>query len=436
MKRAGQARSNHPSQRVAPLAYMSAAGLLSLALAFPFALMVFEPALMFERGWEQYVGTGIYLWATLTLVSELWRLWTNERAFDQAPALLEKPETIRPDDRRLLPARLRILSAHAAERVPALQLMELNRESSALDQEHDHGRFTINRYILYLLPVIGFIGTVEGISKALVNIGKVLPMVKDLDGFLSNLSSVTAALQIAFDSTLLALFLSAALMLVQTLVIRRSDDLLARVDGWVVENVLPRLGTLGAAPDPLASLAEPLARWQESLHDHTLRSTTALENLAHRLDAGLGAPIAQFASAIDQLNTALGGLERGAASLARIDQPLSTLGEAADAWKRAAAALVRIEQAIAHLGAPDDQLDAIRRGVDRSGLAIEALSGQFSAAFEKSNRATQEQLAQTLGRLKDALELLQVSIEQGNSLYRSIVKRMLAYPNLPDERAA
>ena len=54
---------------------------------------------------------------------------------------------------------------------------------------------------------------------------------------------MTAALQIAFDSTLLALFLSAALMLVQTLVFRRSEDLLARVDRWVVDHVLPRVGT-------------------------------------------------------------------------------------------------------------------------------------------------------------------------------------------------
>src|SRR4029078_1289698 len=116
------------------------------------------------------------------------------------------------------------------------QLMELIREASSLDQEQAAGRFTLTRYILYLLPVIGFIGTVEGISKALMNISRVLPMVKDLDGFMGNLTSVTSALQIAFDSTLLALFLSAALMLVQTLVYRRAEDLLARVDRLVVEH--------------------------------------------------------------------------------------------------------------------------------------------------------------------------------------------------------
>ena len=128
--------------------------------------------------------------------------------------------------------------------------MEVNREASGLDQEHMAGRFTLTRYILYLLPVIGFIGTVEGISKALMNISKVLPLVKDLDAFLNNLTGVTSALQIAFDSTLLALFLSAALMLVQTLIFRKSEELLARVDRWVVEHVLPGVGTQRPAGRP------------------------------------------------------------------------------------------------------------------------------------------------------------------------------------------
>ena len=64
--------------------------MLALALAFPVALMIFNPTLMFERGWEQYVGTCIYFWAVLTLGRELLRLWRNERAFDDAPALLEQ----------------------------------------------------------------------------------------------------------------------------------------------------------------------------------------------------------------------------------------------------------------------------------------------------------------------------------------------------------
>ena len=52
--------------------------------------MIFNPTLMFERGWEQYVGTGIYFWAVVTLCRELWRLWRNEQAFEDSPALLKR----------------------------------------------------------------------------------------------------------------------------------------------------------------------------------------------------------------------------------------------------------------------------------------------------------------------------------------------------------
>ena len=60
---------------------------------------------------------------------------------------------------------------------------------------------------------------------------------------------------------------------------------------------------------------------------------------------------------------------------------------------------------------------------------IESLAGSWSAAYERSSRATQEQLAHSLTSLKDALELLNVSMEQGNALYRNIVKKLF------DERA-
>src|SRR5215831_17869391 len=67
------------------LAYVGTLAMLALALAFPVGLMLFNPTLMFERGWEQYVGTSIYLWAVITLGRELVRLWRNERAFEDSP---------------------------------------------------------------------------------------------------------------------------------------------------------------------------------------------------------------------------------------------------------------------------------------------------------------------------------------------------------------
>ncbi len=387
-------------------AYLVTLAMLGLALAFPIALMVLNPTLMFERGWEQYVGTAIYIWAVLTLSRELLRLWKDERAFAEAETLRAHPETIAEDDPRLLPGRIRGLAGHA-EGASAAALMELNREASGLDQEHTAGRFTLTRYILYLLPVIGFIGTVEGISKALMNISKVLPMVKDLDGFMNNLTGVTSALQIAFDSTLLALFLSAALMLAQTLVHRRAEDLLARLDRWVVDHLLPKGGA--AASGDIAALGPQLER---------------IEGLLSTLADRITPPVNRFAEAIDRLPPALSGLERGAEAIGRLGADLSDLGQTGESVRKGVLSLARIETALVEGAGPDEQLEQIRRGVERSCAATEGLAGQFSNAFERNSRATQEQLARTLNSLKDAIDLLQVSMEQGNALYRNIVKKM------------
>jgi biopolymer transport protein ExbB/TolQ len=423
--------------------YLGTAAMLILALLFPVGLMLFNPTLMFERGWEQYVGTGIYLWAVLTLSRELIRLRRDEQAFDDAPGLLKRlnaamargtsrdgsttPRTVADDDRRVLTRRVRQLVNYLKEsRSPSVtQLMEVNLEGSCLDQEQAAGRFTLTRYILYLLPVIGFIGTVEGISKALMNISKVLPMVKNLDGFLTNLTGVTAALQIAFDSTLLALFLSAALMLVQTLVYRRSEDLLARVDGWVVEHVLPGVGNDDPWADRLAEVIGPhLDELGEKLTRLLEPSVRSLQDQALRLSESLKVPIAEFAAEVRRLPDALADFKQGAQTIGRIGTDLEAIGSASASLQRGVASLSQIEVALGQVGTANIQLDEIRRGLERTGSAIESLAGTWTAAYERSSRATQEQLARSLTSLKDALELLNVSMEQGNALYRSIVKKL------------
>ncbi|MDG3004803.1 MotA/TolQ/ExbB proton channel family protein [Paludisphaera mucosa] len=420
-------------------AYLAASALLALAFLFPISLMVFDPTLMFERGWEQYVGTGIYFWAVLTLAAELRRLWRDEQAFDDAPALLKglgamlKSNAAPAEakavavDGRVLPMRVRQLAVFAREArsAPAEQLMEVNREASGLDQEHAAGRFTLTRYILYLLPVIGFIGTVEGISKALMKISEVLPMVKDLDAFLGNLTGVTSALQIAFDSTLLALFLSASLMLVQTLVFRLAERHLARVDRWVVEHVLPGVGSRDPMGDRLEDLIGPhVERLRNDLASILEPAARALQGEAEKIGRSLNAPVELLATAVDKLPASLSAFQQGAEAIGRVGGEFEVLEAFGEASRRSASSLSRIEDALARTDEPDPQLQEIKRALDRNTAAVEGMAASWSSAYEKSSRTTQEQLAKTMNNLKDALDLINVSIEQANSLYRNIVKRM------------
>jgi ABC-type transporter Mla subunit MlaD len=138
----------------------------------------------------------------------------------------------------------------------------------------------------------------------------------------------------------------------------------------------------------------------------------------------LGAQIQLFARAVDTLPSALHGFQRGAEAIGRIGADLDALGTAGESLRRGVASLGRIESALASGGAPGQQLDEIKRGIDRTCAAIETLSNSWALAYERSSRATQEQLARTLNSLKDAIDLLNVSMEQGNALYRNIVKKM------------
>ena len=121
----------------------------------------------------------------------------------------------------------------------------------------------------------------------------------------------------------------------------------------------------------------------------------------------------------------LASFRQGALAIGRIGADLEAIGSASDSLRYGVASLTRIENRLSpEMGRTGAQLDEIRRGLERTGAGIESLAGSWSAAYERSSRATQEQLARSLNSLKDALEMLNVSMEQGNALYRNIVKKL------------
>ena len=171
-------------------------------------------------------------------------------------------------------------------------------------------------------------------------------------------------------------------------------------------------------------IAPHLERLRTELATILAPAARSLQVEAEKIGESLRAPVAQLAASMDQLPASMAAFQQGAAAIGRLGNELEVLETAGDAMKRGAATLSRIETALAQSDTSDPQLEEIRRGLDRATLAIESLSSSWASAYEKSSRTTQEQLARTLNSLKDALELINVSIEQGNSLYRNIVKKL------------
>ena len=110
-------------------------------------------------------------------------------------------------------------------------------------------------------------------------------------------------------------------MLVQTLVYKRSEDLLGRVDRWVVEMVLPKVSS--AQEHPLAAgVSEALAPHLEAMRRDLVAAlepaTRSLQDLCARMGDGLGPHVERFADSVDRLPMALSGLHEGAQAINRV----------------------------------------------------------------------------------------------------------------------
>jgi len=106
----------------------------------------------------------------------------------------------------------------------------LNSSLDLLSHQVDM-RYSTTRYIVWVIPTVGFIGTVVGIAGAL---GYVDPTAMDL-------GRVTSNLGIAFNTTIIALLQSAILVFIQHVVQVHEETALNRAAEYTLSNLINRL---------------------------------------------------------------------------------------------------------------------------------------------------------------------------------------------------
>ena len=120
-----------------------------------------------------------------------------------------------------------------------------------LDSERSHQSYSLVRILIWATPMLGFLGTVIGISEALggLNIGGAA----DFDSMMQGLRS---SLYVAFDTTALALTLSIGLMFFQFIVDRFEQNLLTQVESQSNEDLLTYFQASSPANDPISRAIE------------------------------------------------------------------------------------------------------------------------------------------------------------------------------------
>jgi biopolymer transport protein ExbB/TolQ len=110
----------------------------------------------------------------------------------------------------------------------------LNTSLELVQHEMDL-KYSLSRYIMWLIPTLGFIGTVIGISAALVYAGTVSPQDENL------LTEVTLQLGIAFHTTLLALLMAGVLMFALHIIQSMEERVLNQAGQYCLDNLINRL---------------------------------------------------------------------------------------------------------------------------------------------------------------------------------------------------
>ena len=142
-----------------------------------------------------------------------------------------------PAPHNLLLHRLHILLDAEGADPSAVEAAE--QEAGWFDRQYLTASFAVGRFMIWAIPILGFIGTVWGISGAVSNFSSAMTSVESAaavsEALKDNLPLVTADLATAFDTTLLALLLSVPIMLGLTWLEKSEGNYLTSVDeAWAV----------------------------------------------------------------------------------------------------------------------------------------------------------------------------------------------------------
>lgn len=279
----------------------------------------------------EYATTGLFFVALATLAVKAIRL-SGERAALSNDLLLDEAhsrETSDPLQRAVavqhrlttLPSLLR--RTQLAERVRDVCLYVRGQQSSRRLEDHLkyladlaadrlHDSYALVRTITWAIPILGFLGTVVGITIAIANVTP-----EQLD---TSLGDVTSGLAVAFDTTALALTLSLLLVFCSFLVERSEQGILARVEEYGIQRLAPLFPSGSGETSPLLKAEAEAARqlltrtealidrqtqlWQDALESLRKRWTETLEDQKTEFDGairqGMAATLENHAAQLSQ----------------------------------------------------------------------------------------------------------------------------------------
>lgn len=242
---------------------MLKSGLYGLVISAGFYLLMlpirnwYFGELFLKRGWVPFVEVFFFWWSISILYlkwqklkrqrqSMLFDLLPNEVSNDIRESSLSKfiqhihELPVVAGESFLVNRVLRGLE-HFGVRKSNPEVAAMLASQSEIDANAVQSSYTLLNVFIWAIPILGFIGTVIGISQAVGGFSGSLEQAQDISVLKTSLNNVTGGLATAFDTTLVALVMSMLVMFPSSSMQKSEEDLLNSVDEYCNENLLKRL---------------------------------------------------------------------------------------------------------------------------------------------------------------------------------------------------
>lgn len=383
---------------------------------------------IFAGHWVEYVETGMFFIGLSVLLIKaldvLWQLGSlKQTTLGEIPpggqpvsavdGLLAQLES----GGGYLLHRLRAGLEYVRRRGAADQLDEELKYLADVDAERQNASFGLVRLIIGATPLMGFLGTVIGITLAIADIS--------IEQLMESPESVTAGLSVAFDTTALAIALTIVLLVVQFVVERFEMQLLAAVDVKVTEELSGRFLTTPGDGDNLVAavrrMSDEILRATQQMVDRQAelwQSTITAAQRRWALEADEQARLVEgaFAKAL------VGGLEAHAQRMAEAEQAATqqnrehwqgvqqALTEATASVQQQQSELVRQGEVLREVVAATGQVARLEDSLN-SNLAALKKTGQFDEVLTSLSAA----ISLLIARIGSGDGEKQVQLQRKNS---------------------
>jgi biopolymer transport protein ExbB/TolQ len=404
---------------------------------------LFRPA----GGWGMSIVPGLIafslIWSLTDLLLKFRIARENERDLDRSevtrlPSLVAQESTsatlqrLRGWDGRILarPVGRKVLwLLQHLDTTDAQRAHELTRHQSDLEADAAASGYRTVKLLIWAMPILGFIGTVVGISLAVGGFSTFLTTnvsIDDIDRVTQELGNVAGGLSFAFDTTLLGLLGGLIASVVSSAVQAREERCLTRLEELglrIMESAMP----FSAAKRPSASAAEmPSEAFERMMGDRLAQLSGQMDQFTKAVRVGLDGFLGQWAKLppeVERVAADLSGLREHLAGAAKsTDQLILETRVLLEGLKEASGRMSdglevtigSVSDTVESLGTElQGVADSLARSVDALGDRMKAeegmktLSASIATLGERLTelKEAQASLAPILGQLMGPLEL-------------------------------